>query len=64
MTAEEYKLHSEMALAIKAAKKKLFKRHREGMEYGEAVDLFIGELTQSLTIIMPDQSPQRNGGVQ
>jgi hypothetical protein len=51
-------LHAKMALSIKAAKKKLFKRHREGLQYGEAVDQFIEELTESLTVLMPDDGQE------
>ncbi len=52
------KKHSEIALAIKAAKKQMFKRHREGMDLREAADKFCVDIcTRFEDIVSRDSEP-------
>src|SRR5687768_14422003 len=48
------KIHSEIALEIKAAKKRMFRRHREGLDLGEAILRFKEEITQRMMKFMPE----------
>jgi hypothetical protein len=47
-------LHARIALEIKAAKKKMFKRHREGVPLQLAIDKFEGDVMRRLYSLAPE----------
>jgi hypothetical protein len=55
-TLPDTKLHAEIALAIKAAKKKLFKRHREGMPLSRAGQMFLADMA---AVLYGDMAPDK-----
>jgi hypothetical protein len=54
MRDKHSKTHVEIALAIKAGKKKLFKQHRAGMDLNDASYEFLDELTQMFNSLDDD----------
>lgn len=57
-------LHSKLALEIKAAKKKMFQNHREGMSAREAADKFVIDMTHRFENVLPrgaDRDPEQPG---
>jgi hypothetical protein len=47
-------LHSQIALAIKAAKKKMFRCHREGMDMPHAAEKFLHDVTRRIYDLVPE----------
>jgi hypothetical protein len=54
---QDTKIHSEIALAIRGAKKQMFKRHREGMPLRDAAHRFSVDLVKEFHDMIPDHEP-------
>jgi hypothetical protein len=57
MHEQNNKLHSEIALAIKGAKKQMFRRHREGMSIREAADKFCVDMANRFEPLCKAEKP-------